>query len=238
MAPRAPDAPGRPRDGYGGGQANPRPGGCPAGDLTGPGGTGKTRLALAVAGSVLGQYPDGVCFVDLSTLPDPALVVPTTAATLGVREVVGQPLLTTLSGFLADKRLLFLLDNCEHVVAAALDVAALLAASPTVSILATSRASLRLRGEREVPLSPLALPAADRLLPIDELARVPAVALFVDLASASWPHFALTAENSAAVAAICQRLDGLPLAIELAAARIKVLPPAALLARPSSGCPS
>ena len=199
--------------------------------LTGPGGTGKTRLALAVAGSVLGQYPDGVCFVDLSTLPDPALVVPTIAATLGVREVVGQPLLTTLSGFLADKRLLFLLDNCEHVVAAALDVAALLAASPTVSILATSRASLRLRGEREVPLSPLALPAADRLLPIDELARVPAVALFVELASASWPHFALTAENSAAVAAICQRLDGLPLAIELAAARIKVLPPAALLAR-------
>ena len=142
------------------------------------------------------------------------------AATLGVREVVGQPLLTTLSGFLADKRLLFLLDNCEHVVAAALDVAALLAQSDRLhpghepGVAASPR---RARG----PLSPLALPAADRLLPIDELARVPAVALFVDLASASWPHFALTAENSAAVAAICQRLDGLPLAIELAAARIK-----------------
>ena len=199
--------------------------------LTGPGGTGKTRLALEVAAEVRDRYPDGVCFVDLSPLRDPALVVPTIAATLGVREVGGQPLLQTLAGFLTDKRLLLLLDNCEQVVATAPDVATLLAASPTVSILATSRASLHIRGEREVPLLPLSLPAADRVLPIDELAQVPAVALFVDLASASWPDFALTAENAIAVASICRRLDGLPLAIELAAARIKVLPPAALLAR-------
>ena len=199
--------------------------------LTGPGGTGKTRLALEVGAEALDRYPDGVFFVDLSPLTDPALVVPTIAATLGVREVVGQPLLQTLSGFLADKRLLLLLDNCERVLAAAPDVAALLAASPTVSILATSRASLHIRGEREFPLLPLPLPAADRLPPLEELAQVPAVALFVELASASRPDFALTAENAAAVAAICRRLDGLPLAIELAAARVKVLPPAALLAR-------
>ena len=143
----------------------------------------------------------------------------------------GQPLLQTLSGFLADKRLLLLLDNCEQVLAAAPDVAALLAACPTVSILATSRAPLHVRGEREFPLLPLPLPAADRLPPLEELAQVPAVALFVERASASQPDFALTAENAAAVAAICRRLDGLPLAIELAAARVKVLPPAALLAR-------
>ena len=199
--------------------------------LTGPGGTGKTRLALEIGAEALDRYPDGVFFVDLSPLTDPALVVPTIAATLGVREVVGQPLLETLSGFLTDKRLLLLLDNCERVLAAAPDVAALLAASPTVSILATSRAALHIRGEREFPLLPLPLPAADRLPPLEELAQVPAVALFVELAAASQPDFALTADNAAAVAAICRRLDGLPLAIELAAARMKVLPPAALLAR-------
>ncbi len=199
--------------------------------VTGPGGTGKTRLALEVAAGALGQYPDGVCFVDLSALTDPTLVVPTIAATLGVREVVGQPLLQTLSQVVRPKRMLLLLDNCEQVLAAAPDVAALLATSPRLAVLATSRASLRIRGEHEVPLLPLPVPAADRLPPLEALAQVPAVALFVDLASASRPDFALTAENATAVAAICQRLDGLPLAIELAAARVKVLPPAALLAR-------
>jgi predicted ATPase/class 3 adenylate cyclase len=199
--------------------------------LTGPGGTGKTRLALEIGAESLDHYPDGVFFVDLSPLTDPTLVVPTIAATLGVREVIGQPLLHTLSGFLATKRQLLLLDNCERILAAAPDVATLLAASSTVSILATSRASLHIRGEHEFPLLTLPLPTADRLPPLEELAQVPAVALFVDLASASRPDFALTAENAAAVAAICQRLDGLPLAIELAAARIKALPPAALLTR-------
>jgi predicted ATPase/transcriptional regulator with XRE-family HTH domain len=199
--------------------------------LTGPGGTGKTRLAIEIGAETLDQYPDGVFFADLAPLTDPTLVLPTIAATLGVREVVGHLLLQTLSSFLADKRLLLLLDNCERILAAAPDVGALLAASPTVSILATSRAALHIRGERELPLLPLPLPAADLLPPLEELAQVPAVALFVDLASASQPDFALIAENAAAVAAICRRLDGLPLAIELAAARVKVLPPAALLAR-------
>jgi predicted ATPase/class 3 adenylate cyclase len=199
--------------------------------LTGPGGTGKTRLALEIGAEALDRYPDGIFFVDLSPLTDPALVMPTIAATLGVREVLGQPLFQTLSGFLSDKRMLLLLDNCERILAAAPDVAALLAVGPTVSILATSRAALHIRGEREVPLLPLPLPAADRLPQLEALAQVPAVALFVDLASASRPDFRLTAENAAAVAAICRRLDGLPLAIELAAARIKALPPAALLAR-------
>jgi predicted ATPase/class 3 adenylate cyclase len=199
--------------------------------LTGPGGTGKTRLALEIGAEALDQYPDGVFFVDLSPLTDPTLVLPTMATTLGVREVVGQTLFQTLSGFLADKRLLLLLDNCERVLPAAPDVARLLAASPTLAILATSRAALHIRGEHEFPLRPLPLPDADRLPPLAALAQVPAVALFVDLASASQPDFTLTADNAAAVATICRRLDGLPLAIELAAARVKVLPPAALLAR-------
>ena len=199
--------------------------------LTGPGGTGKTRLALQVAAQLVDAVLDGVFFVDLSSLTDPMLVVPTIAATLGIREVGGQPLLTTLSQFLASKQLLLLLDNCEQVLAAAPAVATLLAASPGLAILGTSRAALRIRGEHEFPLLPLPLPGADRLPSLQELARVPAVALFIDLATASRPDFALTTENGRAVAAICQRLDGLPLAIELAAARVKVLPPAALLAR-------
>ena len=199
--------------------------------LTGPGGTGKTRLAIEIGAETRDQYPDGVFFVDLAPLTDATLVLPTIAATLGVREVVGRTLFQTLSSFLADKRLLLLLDNCERTLAAAPDVGALLAASPTVSILATSRAALHIRGEREFPLLPLLVPAADRLPPLDELVRVPAIALFVDLASASQPDFALFADNAAAVTAICRRLDGLPLAIELAAARIKVLPPASLLTR-------
>jgi predicted ATPase len=199
--------------------------------LTGPGGTGKTRLAQEIGAEALDRYPDGVFFVDLSLLIDSSLVIPTIAATLGVREAVGQLLLQTLRGFLTDKRMLLIIDNCERILAAASDVAALLAASPSVSILATSRAALHIRGEHEFPLLPLALPAADRLPPLKALAQVPAVALFVDLASASQPDFALSADNAAAVAGICRRLDGLPLAIELAAARVKILPPAALLAR-------
>ena len=154
--------------------------------LTGPGGTGKTRLALEIGAEALDRYPDGVFFVDLSPLTDPALVVPTIAATLGVREV-GRPAppRRRSSGFLATKRLLLLLDNCEQVLAAAPDVAALLAASPDLTILATSREPLHVRGEREFPLLPLPLPAADRLPPLEELAQVPAVALFVERASAT-----------------------------------------------------
>src|SRR5215212_7982178 len=199
--------------------------------VTGSGGTGKTRLALEVAADARNRYPDGIFFVDLSPLTDPALVIPTIAAALGVRESTGQQLGDSLATFLAPKRLLLLLDNCEQVLAAASEVAALLAASPGLSILATSREPLRVRGEQEFPLLPLPLPAADQLPGLAELARIPAMALFVERAAASQPDLTFTAENAAAIAAICQRLDGLPLAIELAAARIKVLPPAALLAR-------
>ena len=199
--------------------------------LTGPGGTGKTRLAMEIGAEALDRYPDGVFFVDLAPLTDPALVIPTIATTLGVREVVSQPLFQTLSGFLMDKKMLLLLDNFERLLAAAPDVGALLATSPQLAVLATSRGSLHVRGEREFPLLPLPLPAADHLPPLEVLAQVPAVALFVDLASATQPNFSLTSENAVAVSAICRHLDGLPLAIELAAARVKVLPPAALLAR-------
>jgi predicted ATPase/transcriptional regulator with XRE-family HTH domain len=199
--------------------------------VTGPGGSGKTRLAIEVAVRVAGQFADGVVFVDLSPLTDSTLVLPTIASTLGVREVAGQPLHETLATFLAPKRLLLLLDNCERVLAAAPDIATLLAASPGLVILVTSREPLHVRGEREFPLLPLAVPAADHRLTVEELAQVPAITLFVERVTAGLPDLALTEDNAAAIATICRRLDGLPLAIELAAARVKVLPPAALLAR-------
>jgi predicted ATPase/class 3 adenylate cyclase len=199
--------------------------------LTGPGGSGKTRLAIEIAGEVLDGFPDGVYFVDLSPLRDPSLVVARIASTLSVREAPGEDLRDTLAAFLAEKRLLLVLDNFEQVLAAAADIAALLAACPQLAVLATSREPLHLRAEREFPVLPLAL--ADEAAPpaLADLARVPAVALFVDRASASNPGFTLTDDNAAAVAAICRRLDGLPLAIELAAARTRLLPPQALLKR-------
>jgi predicted ATPase/DNA-binding XRE family transcriptional regulator len=199
--------------------------------LTGAGGTGKTRLATAVALGMSHDFPDGVVFVDFSPLIDPALVIPTIATTLGVREVIGQGLVETLGQFLAAKRLLLLLDNCERVLAAAPELTALLAACPNLTVLATSRQPFHVRGEREFPLLPLPLPAVDRLPELGDLIQIPAIALFIERAEAGLPDFTLTAEQAASVAAICCRLDGLPLAIELAAARVKVLPPAELLAR-------
>jgi predicted ATPase/DNA-binding XRE family transcriptional regulator len=199
--------------------------------LTGPGGVGKTRLALAVAEGIREAFPDGVVFVDLSPLDDPALVIPSVAAVLGAREEAGQPLLETVSRLLAAKRLLLLLDNCERVLAAGPDLTHLLAASPGLTIFATGREAFHVRGEREFPLLPLPLPHTDHPPTVDEIARAPAVALFVERAAASHPDLALTTDNAAAVTAICRRLDGLPLAIELAAARVKVLPPAKLLGR-------
>ena len=199
--------------------------------LTGPGGSGKTRLALEVAATMGDLFPDGVVFADLAALTDPALVLPIIATALGVREVAGQPLRETLATFLAPSQLLLLPDNFEPVLAAAPDIAMLLAASPGLAVLATSREPLHVRGEREFPLLPLAVPEADHLPAVDELTKVPAVALFLERTTAGVPDFTLTADNAAAIAAICRRLDGLPLAIELAAARVKVLPPAALLAR-------
>jgi transcriptional regulator with XRE-family HTH domain len=199
--------------------------------VTGPGGVGKTRLAIAVAAEMAEAFPDGVVFVDLSPLTDPARVIPTIAAALGVREAAGQPLQVTLATFLVSQRLLLVLDNCERVLAAAPDLTTLRGASAGVTILATSREPFHVQGEQEFPLAPLPLPAADDLPETPELAQIPAIALFVERARQVRLNFALTADNAGAVAAICQRLDGLPLAIELAATRIKVLPPAVLLAR-------
>jgi predicted ATPase/transcriptional regulator with XRE-family HTH domain len=199
--------------------------------LTGAGGTGKTRLAIAVATEMGDAFPDGVVFVDLSPLTDPTLVVPTIATSLGVREVVDQSLSETLSSFLTSKQLLLVLDNCERILAAAPDITTLLAACPGLSVLATSREPLHVRGEREFPVPPLPLPATTPLLELGQFASAPAIALFVERAEESQPEFTMTTENMAAVAAICRRLDGLPLAIELAAARVKVLPPQALLVR-------
>ena len=199
--------------------------------VTGPGGVGKTRLALALTTGMQEAFADGVVFVDLSLLSDPDLVVPTIAVAFGVQESADRVLLDRLVQFLAEKRLLLLLDNCEPVLTAAPDVAKLLGRCSGLTILATSREPWRVRGEQEFPLLPLPLPPIDRPVGVEEVQSSPAVALFVERAHAVQPHFALTAENADAVVAICQRLDGLPLAIELAAARIKLLPPAVLLAR-------
>jgi predicted ATPase/class 3 adenylate cyclase len=199
--------------------------------LTGAGGTGKTRLAMEVAAEALDRFPDGVFVVDLSLLTEPALVVPAIAIALGVRETAGEPLRETLIRYLRQRHLLLMLDNCEQVLESASDIAPLLAGCPHLSILATSREPLHIRAEREIAVAPLPLPEPGQLPPVAELAGVAAVALFVERAQAAHASFTLTAENATAVAGICQRLDGLPLAIELAAARVKVLPPAALLAR-------
>jgi predicted ATPase/DNA-binding XRE family transcriptional regulator len=199
--------------------------------LTGAGGSGKTRLALEAAARLQGTFPDGVVFVDLTSLRDPQFVLATIAAALGVRERPGHPLRETLAGVLASKRQLLLLDNFEQVLDAAPEIAALLAACPRLAVLATSREALRLRGERLFPVSPLPLPACERVVSVEEVARVPAVALFVERATANHPGFVLSPENASIVAAICRRLDGLPLAIELAAAWTNALPPALLLDR-------
>src|SRR5215218_3710354 len=199
--------------------------------LTGPGGTGKTRLALAVAAEALDTFPDAVWFVDLAPLTDPALVLPAIASVLGVREPGGHGLLQAIEAFLASKRLLLVLDNFEQVLEAAPQLAELLMACPQLSMLVTSREPLQVRAEQQVPVSPLTLPPAETMLPLSELARVPAIDLFLQRATAIMPDFALTEDNAPIIAAICQRLDGLPLAIELAAARLRLLPPRALLER-------
>jgi predicted ATPase/DNA-binding XRE family transcriptional regulator len=195
--------------------------------LTGPGGTGKTHLALAVAPNLHSHFPDGVVFVDLSPLIDPVRVLPTIASELGVRERGEEPVGQSLGRHLRDRRLLLVLDNCEQVLGMAPDLAALLAACPALTVLATSREVLRLRGEQEMPVAPLALPDPN-VRSLAALSQVPAVALFVERARSSDPTFTLTAQNVEAVVSICRRLDGLPLAIELAAVRSKVLPPPAL----------
>ncbi len=201
--------------------------------LTGPGGTGKTRLALQVAAELLDEFADGVFVVALAPISDPTLVAATIAQVLGITDTYGQPILDSLTAYLRSKQLLLVLDNFEQVLPAASVVRELLAAASLLKVVVTSRAALHLYGEQEFVVLPLALPELPRLslVALDTLAQYPAVALFVQRAQAVKPDFALTAENVRAVVEICAHLDGLPLAIELAAARIKLLPPHALLAR-------
>ena len=227
--------------------------------LTGPGGVGKTRLAIRAANEVATEFADGVWFVPLAPVADPALVVPTIALTLGVREAAdGEAPAAPLTAWLGDKALLLVLDNFEQVVDAAPAVTALLAACPRLKIVVTSRVRLRVTGECEYPVPPLSLPSRGvgesggrgvrsvllgtpsghptRPAGTRHVQRAPdsdsdAVRLFVERARAIRPDFALSDQTAPVVADICRRLDGLPLAIELAAARTKVLSPPALLAR-------
>jgi non-specific serine/threonine protein kinase len=203
--------------------------------LTGPGGIGKTRLALSVGEALRGEFAGGVCYVSLAALADPQLVLPMVAQVLGLHEAGAPaeqpPLLERLQDRLAEEHLLLVLDNFEQVAAAAPDLAALLGACPRLKVLVTSREVLRLAAEQSYPVPPLALPDLQHLPPLDVLARIEAVQLFVARAQAAQPAFALTAAGSVAVATICRHLDGLPLAIELAAARIRLLPAVDLLAR-------
>ena len=199
--------------------------------LVGPGGTGKSRLALQAAAEAVDAFPDGVWWVPLAPISDPALVPQAIAVALGVREGAGGDLSKALTVHLAGRRTLIVLDNFEHLLPAARGVDDLLRAAPGVVVLATSREPLRLRAEREIPVLPLPLPPRRARLVPEEALTFPAVRLFVDRAQAVKPGFVLDAGNVADVVAICRRLDGLPLAIELAAARVRLLPPAALLAR-------
>ena len=192
--------------------------------LTGPPGTGKTRLAFEVGSQVQRHYQDGAWLVELAGLADPALVPQALAAILGVPEQAGQPLLATLVAAVGDRHLLLILDNCEHLLDACAPTAeALLRSCPRLCILATSRQPLGITGEVSWPVTPLALPPAGGGPALTDLACCDAVRLFLDRAAAAVPAFALTERNAPAVSEICRGLDGLPLALELAAARVKVL---------------
>ncbi len=201
--------------------------------LTGPGGGGKTRVALAAAERLLGHFREQVFFVALGPFRDPAHVTKAMAEALGARQAAGEtPLDTVITELnLTGAATLFVLDNFEQVISAAADVSTLLAASPLVSFIVTSREVLHLYGEYDVPVPPLPIPDPDNDLSREELARTPAVALFLERARAADPRFRLTDDAADAVVEICRRLDGLPLALELAAARIRTLPPRALIAR-------
>jgi predicted ATPase/DNA-binding XRE family transcriptional regulator len=204
--------------------------------LTGPAGVGKTRLALQAAAEALDDFASDACFVVLAPVSDPNLVIPTIAHTLGVREASGQPLLETLIASLREQQLLLVLDNFEQVIDAAPQLARLLAGCPQLTLLMTSRAVLHLYGEHTFVVPPLTLPAVLQL-PLAEADRMTiltqseAVRLFIERAQAARSDFTLTHANAPAVAEICARLDGLPLAIELAAARVAVFTPQELLAR-------
>ena len=199
--------------------------------LTGPGGVGKTRLALQAAANPRRGFPDGVWFVGLAALRDPGLVAAAIAQTFDLPDAGERTVRERLVAALRPKRLLLVLDNFEHLLPAATLVADLLGVCPALTVLATSRAPLRVSGEHERAVPPLAVPDLRHLPEGGDLARYPAVGLFLQRAQAVHPEFRLTPSNAAAIATICARLDGLPLALELAAARIKLLPPAAMVAR-------
>lgn len=202
--------------------------------LTGPPGTGKTRLALEVAAHVQESFEDGVWFVPLGSVQRADLVLPTTARTLGIRQIGRRPLLEALAHALRERRVLLVLDNFEHLLGAAGTLVDVLSACPGVKILATSRARLRISGEHQFVVPPLALPDLTALPAPDALLDVSAVRLFVERTRALHPGFSLSPASARAVAELCVRLDGLPLAIELAAARGGLLDPTALLARVGS----
>jgi non-specific serine/threonine protein kinase len=201
--------------------------------LTGAPGVGKTRLALAAvaAAGTRADFPDGVWFVPLAPVTDPELVLPAVAAALGLRATDPTPPLERLVAHLSGKGALLVLDNFEQVLGAALPLAALLAQCPGLTVLVTSRTALRLAGEQEFPVPPLRVPGAGPLLPVEGLLEYEAVRLFVERGQAVAPAFALAPENAAAVAEVCRRLDGIPLALELAAARLTLFQPDALRAR-------
>ncbi len=200
--------------------------------LTGVGGVGKTRLSLQVAAELLEEYPDGVYFVALGSLDAAQLVLPAVALALGVKESGDQSLRDRVAAFVRNKQLLLVLDNFEHVLAAAPVVTELLQAAARLKVLVSSRIVLHLYGEREYPVPSLELPAPQKLpASLETVSQCAAVSLFIARAQLVKPDFAVTNETAPAVAEICSRLDGLPLAIELAAARVKMLPPQALLAR-------
>jgi predicted ATPase len=205
--------------------------------LTGPGGVGKTRLALEVAADVASAFTKGVAFVSLASIRDPVLVIPTIAQALGLRDMGSRPLTERLVGFLRPRHQLLVLDNFEQLLDAASLLSNLLSTCPHLTILVTSRAKLRLSVEYNFSVSPLALPSSTGQPRLEDVVFAPAVRLFVLRAQAANPSFSLTDANATTVAAICARLDGLPLAIELAAARIDHLPLPAMLARMEPSLP-
>jgi len=199
--------------------------------LTGTAGVGKTRLALQVATDLIDDFDDGVCFVSLAPISDPDLVIPTIAHLFGLTETGNQSCLYLLQAYLHNKHLLLLLDNFEQVIMAAPHVAELLEGCPDLKVLVTSREVLRLRAEHQFLVPPLTLPNLQQIPDMEALSQYAAVALFIERAQAVKPNFRVTKANASIIAEMCTRLDGLPLAIELAAARIKLLSPQALLAR-------
>jgi predicted ATPase len=191
--------------------------------LTGPGGSGKTRLCIALAAAVAGDYPDGVYFVPLAPVQDPGLVPSMIAQHIGLQDARDRPLMEHLVSQLHERQLLIVLDNFEHLLAGAPVVTRLLQETRAVRILVSSRSSLRVSGEQECPVPPLAIPAAQAHPTAAALASCESVRLFAERAAAAVPGFTLDDENAPSIADIARRLDGLPLAIELAAARVKLL---------------